>query len=147
MENQRTVAGQYAPGRAETPASIPDAETAEPLPAKLRRTLEMMAKTSKVPMLVWDEHANAVLGAAAEIERLERIYLSAVNGRREMRQALREARSAAISCHHEPYLGRCAHCDVPFKDGKPVGFPLSDQRAVAGDGPAVAAGSYPSDPA
>lgn len=23
-------------------------------------------------------------------------------------------------CRHEPYQGRCAHCDVPFRNGKPV---------------------------
>ena len=24
-----------------------------------------------------------------------------------------------VDCRHEPYQGRCAHCDVPFRDGKP----------------------------
>jgi hypothetical protein len=26
----------------------------------------------------------------------------------------------AINCHHEPYQGRCVHCDVQFKNGLPA---------------------------
>ncbi len=30
------------------------------------------------------------------------------------------AASGTVVCRHEPYQGRCAHCDVAFKDGRPV---------------------------
>ncbi|WP_293862383.1 hypothetical protein [uncultured Alsobacter sp.] len=35
-----------------------------------------------------------------------------------LRAALAVRESPNIRCNHEPYLGRCAHCDAPFKDGR-----------------------------
>lgn len=31
-----------------------------------------------------------------------------------------QARTHVVVCSHSPYLGRCAHCDVPFKNGQPM---------------------------
>lgn len=28
--------------------------------------------------------------------------------------------SPSVVCRHEPYQGKCAHCDIPFKDGRPL---------------------------
>ena len=53
-----------------------------------------------------------------------RISNDAVMAERFARAALTAAlavrESPNIRCNHEPYLGRCAHCDVPFKGGRPV---------------------------
>jgi hypothetical protein len=40
----------------------------------------------------------------------------------------------AVICRHEPYQGKCAHCDIPFRDGRPVvetpepGPPVKDEQ-------------------
>jgi hypothetical protein len=33
--------------------------------------------------------------------------------------AYMESKPTRVDCHHEPYHGKCIHCDVPFTRGKP----------------------------
>lgn len=41
------------------------------LPERLRRTTQQMASQCSVPMDLWNDHSNACLDAANEIERLQ----------------------------------------------------------------------------
>lgn len=49
------------------------------------------------------------------------------------RQTIKTLRAqTAIRCQHEPYQGRCVHCDVPFVGGRPA-LRDSDGSGVAGE--------------
>jgi hypothetical protein len=75
--------------------------------------------------LIVEELATAALAAAARY----RAEIDAINRSTDADIAAAAAiRSGPVRCSHEPYQGRCAHCDVPFKDGKP-------EAAAARSGP------------
>lgn len=39
-----------------------------------------------------------------------------------------EAEPDEVNCKHEPYHGRCCHCDTQFKDGRPLSSPVAPPK-------------------
>lgn len=68
--------------------------------------------------------------SSGEFQNLQKAYLAGFAAAWNRRPSTAD-RGGEVECSHEPYHGRCVHCDVEFRNGQPIRSALA---TTAGEG-------------
>jgi hypothetical protein len=75
--------------------------------------------TKAMQAITYGDHDKALHHMITTAAALANWHASLTGKNTEMRPCVPEGKVKTWRCRHEPYQGRCAHCDVPFINGLP----------------------------